>query len=1107
MPQLQTQSFMPTSERGKESAGMSEKLILRGQREISSLDIAHALHAAGDRLILPTDEQRAIIESTHFGPTVIIAGAGSGKTETMSQRVLWLVANGVVAPEEILGLTFTRKAAGELATRIRKRLRQLRIAGLLPVDHLTGIAPEIAVEVSTYHSYAGRTLSTHGIRMGIDTDGEPLGEAAAWQLCAQIVNSFTELDRPISHKPNHVIQAVLQLSGELGEHNQSTHAIRSLLEPLEAKFLALDIPRSDTVLSKALEVIQERLALLPMIEKMDQSRLELGQLTFNDQMSYAAKLVEEVLEIGALERAKYRVVLLDEYQDTSYSQVRFLSSLFGGAEGGHHVTAVGDPNQAIYGWRGASSATLETFSSHFGSATKNFDLLTTWRNDQRILDVANLVVEHTAELSGDRKAVTSLAARPDAGVGEVRCTLATTLSEEAEGIADYFHGLWHDPARLALPPAKRSTFAVLLRVKAYIPQIEAALRTRGLKTEVVGMSGLVHVPEIAEIIALLRTIIFPDSGTALARLLLGPRLALGPKDLSALGKYSRTIARNSHLDRSTKLEEIIESGDQSVMESDDFATGSIIEALEEIHNAPSVDFSAEGLKRLMEFRDELATFRRDAHGSLTDIVIAAERFLRLDTELLVRDGAALGRRHIEKFLDEAAAFSRNGATLSTFLLWLDTAEEREAGLKPSQITVSHDAVQILTIHNSKGAEWDVVAVPGLVEEVFPNKGHSNSWLKYSGSLPLALRGDHLQFHDFEFPLVENPKNSLVKNALGAFEEEWAKKKRYEELRLGYVAFTRAKSHLYLSASYFREGAKAKDQSELFTIAHNYLAELAPDALSIVAEIPDENPDVTRPRTAQWPVSQPRYEEIRDSAARVRSAAQFDFDGDLTALSSDELSLVEDAQAIITEMRNRHGSTTVYLPERLSVSTLITLKTDPEALALNIRRPMPRHTDRFAQRGTEFHLWLERYFNTQTLFDDDIFEPEPLIDLTLKELQDKWLASSWAKRSPHEVEAGFETVIAGIVLKGRIDAIYKDGDQYEVVDWKTGRVKSGEELEQASIQLAMYRLAYAKLHNIPIENIRAAFYYVADDQSIYRDALSEEDEIAAIIASVEIETDR
>ena len=173
-------------------------------KEISSVEIARKLGSLKDKLILPTEEQQAIIESKHWGPAVIIAGAGSGKTETMSQRVLWLVANGVVAPHEILGLTFTRKAAGELSQRIRKRLRELRKVGLLPEDGETGLSPDIAVEVSTYHSYAGRALNEYGILMGVDSSVEPIGEAAAWQLTHQIVTREGDLVFPLTLSLIHI---------------------------------------------------------------------------------------------------------------------------------------------------------------------------------------------------------------------------------------------------------------------------------------------------------------------------------------------------------------------------------------------------------------------------------------------------------------------------------------------------------------------------------------------------------------------------------------------------------------------------------------------------------------------------------------------------------------------------------------------------------------------------------------------------------------------------------------------------------------------------------------------------------------------------------------
>ena len=1070
--------------------------------EITSLQIAEALARGGDKLITPTSEQRAIIESRHFGPAVIIAGAGSGKTETMSQRVLWLVANGVVTPNEILGLTFTRKAAGELASRIRKRLRQLRNSGLIPPVSGSNFPVDISVDVATYHSYAGRTLAEHGIRLGIDTDGDPLGEAAAWQLTYTIVNSFADLDFDIGHKPDFVVDAVMALSAELGEHNQSVADIRPFLEDFLARLEAVTVGGNDVV-RDALATINERLAILPMVEKLDEHRLLTGQLTFNDQMSYAARLVELVPEISEIERARYKVVLLDEYQDTSYSQVRFLSTLFGN---GHAVTAVGDPNQAIYGWRGASAETLSTFSSTFGGHCVEFDLLTTWRNDQRILDFSNLVVDRISEAAGISFGVKELRARPGAGLGELACGLYVTPADEAAAIAKYIERLWQDPARQKLKEEDRSSFAVLVRVKSYIPLIEMALREQNIPTEVIGVGGLIHIPEIADIIALLRTITYPDAGSALARLLVGPYLALGPKDLAALGSFSREVARRSNSRRSDRLEAILEFGLEENLDANDFAIGSIIEALELISEAPSEIFSVEGLSRLKKFSRDLTALRRAMTGSITDKIATAERFLGLDVETLVRDGWQNGRRHLDKFLDEAAAFQRTGGTISAFLSWLETAEKREGGLKPATVTVDNRAVQILTIHAAKGAEWDVVVVPGLLKDVFPNKStRSSSWIKYSGSLPIKFRGDRLQLTDFEFPTGDAAlKASEVSKAIARFEDAHKERHYLEELRLGYVAFTRAKSHLLCTASWFRDGKDPVDQSELFTMVYNFISAHDAQAILSSSEVPEENPAIAAPRTEVWPLASTRSQLIAQSAQLVEHATSIEIEAALISENDPyRFSLLQDAKALIHEVHQSQKTELVYLPQRLSVSTLITMQKGLSELASDIRRPMPRHIDQYAKRGTDFHLWVERQFGAQTLFDEDFLDPTAPSDVPLKELQEKWLASTWAKRDPIAVEEGFETVIQGVVLRGRIDAVYRDGDMYDVVDWKTGRVKAGDDLENASIQLAMYRLAYSLAHQIPIEKIRAAFHYVADNNTVFRENLSSTEEIAAIIGSVDL----
>ena len=324
--------------------------MIESKIKYSAEAIGDALRTIDPKFRGPSDEQIPIIESLHLGPTVVIAGAGSGKTETMSARVLWLVANGIVRPEEILGLTFTRKAAGELSSRIRKRLRQLRKLGLLPIDATSKSEIDIAVSVSTYHSYAGRVLSEHAIRIGVDATYDPIGEAAAWQIANNIVNNFASEatnGSDISHSAKTIVDKVMGLSAALGEHGKTTAEVREFCESILDKFATISDSQSNDPVRDLQSSLKERLAILPMVDEYERYRHERGLLTFNDQMSLVAKLVngEFGQEIIDAERAKFKIVLLDEYQDTSVSQVKFLSALFGN---GHAVTAVGDPNPRYF---------------------------------------------------------------------------------------------------------------------------------------------------------------------------------------------------------------------------------------------------------------------------------------------------------------------------------------------------------------------------------------------------------------------------------------------------------------------------------------------------------------------------------------------------------------------------------------------------------------------------------------------------------------------------------------------------------------------------------------------------------------------------------------
>lgn len=1035
----------------------------------------------------PVTPYQSEIISSPLEPSVVIAGAGSGKTETMSNRVLYLVANGFVTPDQILGLTFTRKAAGELSVRIRKRLRQL--AADKDFKHITSTS----TSVTTYHSYAGKLLSEHAIRYGIDADAEPLGEAAIWQIASDVVRNWSDDSYRNQSAVSTVIKDLLGLSKLMLEHQVKAEDIERIGNEVLASLQNLN-GSSNAEVRDVAKAMRQRNSLLPMVETFMRRRKAAGEFSFDDQMSLAADIAQNFEDVGVLERGKYKVVLLDEYQDTSQSQVRMLSSLYGG---GHPVMAVGDPSQAIYTWRGASAGTMASFATYFPKNSDQvgkaqFSLPTTFRNDEMILSVANRI-SGEIKLAGGQQVV-ELEARPQAGKGEVAYGIFETIDAEAQAITEYVQKNWS--------PSTGKTCAVLVRKRSQISAIEAALHEAGIAVEVIGIGGLIHVPEVADVVTMLKIITDPDAGSALMRHLTGPRINLGPRDIAALGTFSRERAKAMHADSKTFIKKIA-AGNPEQLEADDQFAGSIIDALDEIQDAKKYGFSDVGYQRLVRFAGDLRRLRARAGGQITDLISEIENYLTLESEITLRDGNQSGRRHLDRFLDEAAKFERTGGTVSAFLVWLDIAADAEGGLKAGAPEIRSDVVQILTIHMAKGAEWDVVVVPGLAEGTFPggNTGDSDNWLKNEKHVPFELRADAHELP--RFSLAGITKNSDAAKAIKAFGKECTNNiKMREEMRLAYVAITRAKSHLLCTTSWWRDGTQAVAPSEIFTMIAAAASGLGGLLVSDVAAPEDgaENPTIENPISAQWPRDPlgNRRQAFDAAIELVRSAPIHS----LQESKSEEInSWIGDAQALINEQRKVKDQTIrVALPPRLSTSTLVALHKDPQELALNIRRPMPRGQDQYSRRGTAFHLWVERQFtDAATLFGDEYLDYlDPLEeDSKLEDLKKAWLGSEYANRTPVRVEVPFETTIAGILVRGRIDAIYATADGFEVVDWKTGSTKLDA---SAAVQLAMYRLAWAKLSGTDISKISAAFHYVPTSVTDRPADLLDESALIALITN-------
>lgn len=1044
----------------------------------------------------PTPEQAEVVAADPASPGLVIAGAGSGKTETMAARVVWLVANGYAEPDGVLGLTFTRKAAQQLADRVRSRLRRLAGSGVLDEQRRAAV---LAGEptVLTYHAYAGRLVAEHALRLPADPGARLLTETGAWQLAHRVTSGW-EADLDLDRVPRTVTGYLLGLAGQFAEHLCEPDDLRrvtgALLAAVEAAAPAkrqrgpLHSRLADYVTPQ-----RTRLALLPLLQRYTELKRSEGVLDFGDQMGIAARLAEAHPEVGAAERARYSAVLLDEYQDTGHAQRVLLRALYGSGCA-LAVTAVGDPCQSIYGWRGASAANLPRFTTDFpdadGRPAATRGLLTSFRNPPEVLGLANAMA---GRLQAQRVQVGQLRARDGAPAGDVCCALLPDVRAEVDWVADGVASRWHAAAAARDGPP---TAAVLVRRRADMGPIAAALRARGVAVEVVGLGGLLDTPEVRDLVSVLRLLVDPLAGSAAARLLSGARWRLGAADLAALWRRARELAFDGPGASSHGGQHILGTGPRGAedvlaalpgeLPGEQSEQAGLVDALDSPGEAR--DYSAEGHARLRRLGAELHALRRRVTQPLTDLVADAERSLLLDTESLARPGPA-GRAHLDAFADVVADFAAANptASLPALLDYLTAAEEAEDGLEPGEVEVATDRVQVLTVHAAKGLEWEIVAVPHLVAGVFPGPRLSASWVRSVTELPAELRGDRPDLPSLTLPPGADQKE--LAEALAAHDAEFEERRLEEERRLLYVALTRSERVLLTSGHHWGDsGADPRGPSEFLTELRD-----AGAAVAAWTEPPAEgepNPLESTRREVSWPADPlgARREGVEQGARLVLAAQQSRAEPDGAAPVDDREGWQAEIDVLLAEREARRAEEAVPLPAHLSVSQLVELRADPGALAARLRRPLPYPPNPLARRGTAFHAWLERRFGSTRLIDLDELpgaaDADAAPDADLVALQQAFLDSEWAARSPHEVEVPFETVVDGIGLRGRMDAVFADPDGgYTVVDWKTGAVPEEGKLATVSVQLAAYRLAWSALSDTPLQQVRAAFHYVHPDVTL------------------------
>ncbi|WP_258370699.1 ATP-dependent DNA helicase [Curtobacterium sp. MCLR17_043] len=1044
--------------------------------------IRHGADAIADALgrPRPTAQQRAVIESP-LVPALVVAGAGSGKTETMASRVVWLLANGLVRPDEVLGLTFTRKAAGELSVRINDRIRALEDVGLIT----PGDAFE-APTVSTYNAFANAVFRENALLVGRDGESQVLTEPSAWQLARRVVvaardDRLAGLDRDVDT----LTAAVVALAGATSEH---------LVEPEDLRRFAiefselLELPgnrgKPYKAITDAVAAIGALEPLADLVAEFRRQKVDRGFVEFSDQIALALAAAESAPRVVSDLRSRYGVVLLDEYQDTSVVQTRFLARLFRG----HSVMAVGDPHQSIYGFRGASAANLARFPHDFGgdepgvAEPVTFALSTSWRNPVDVLAGANAIVSPLSEAS--EVDVERLSPRPGADAGTVRVVFPETLPEEADEVA-----AWFQDHRRQNPAG---SMALLLRARKDLAAFTAALGARGVPYHVLGTGGLLQRPEIVDLVACLRVLHDPAAGNDLIRLLAGARWRVGAADIVALHQLARWLFQRDHTQQ--RLDDDLTAAFRASVAAGEH--GSIVDALDFVATAPDEHGALEGItpagrSRMRALGGQLAMLRSRAGSDLVDFVTLVVQEMRLDIEVAAHEQGS--GAYLDAFIDELAGFvsTDDRADLGSFLGWIDAAARRD-DMGPRSEEPEAGTVQILTIHGSKGLEWDAVAVPRMVEGGLPARPQegSSGWLGF-GRLPYEFRGDAAELPRLAWRGQETQKD--VTTAIDAFKEQVKARNEDEERRLTYVALTRAKHDLLVSGSFWAGGVRPTEPSR-------YLRDLVDAGVIDGAAIPettvhDENPMGESGATQTWPHVPfgQRAPRVLAAAERVRNANP----GAAGRFAADIDLLLAERHA------TRNAKHAVAVPHRVPASGFKDYLTEPDSVAERLRRPMPERPYRATRLGTLFHQWVEQRarsggaLETLDVWDgeldldaDDLADSSPDAVVTdddarrLADFQATFARSRWAGLTPIEVEREIHIPFLGHSVVCKLDAVYEIEGRAEVVDWKTGKAPSGaDDLARRTLQLALYRVAYAEFTGRPLDQVDAVFYFVADDLEV------------------------
>ena len=980
------------------------------------------------------EKQKQAVEYKR-GSLLIIAGAGTGKTAVITQRIVHIINNKWAKPDEILALTFTEKAADEMLQRVDESM---------PIGYGD-------VWISTFHSFCDRILKQEGYNIGLDTDYTLMSTAQAYVFLRKHLFDFSlKKFRPYGN-PTKFINDLLDHFSRLQDEDVS---------PSEYLEYAKSLSRKDSVEK---EEYEDTLELATVYDEYTKLKMQNSMLDFGDLILFTIKLFREKPNVLKKYQEKFKYILVDEFQDTNYSQ-NVLVNILGGLDPkkdmdkvgkvNPNLTVVGDDDQAIYKFRGAAISNILQFKQYYPKA-KEIVLTENYRSHQKILDSAYTLIKNNNpyRLEVTEKIDKKLIARESFPSDDDVVNLVTAQSEDAEGewIAQKILSLTGNSKNISVEGAQRfdesgqsafvelvpdrkykfSDIAILVRANAHADSIAQNLRYFGVPYKLGGSRGLYFREEVKILISFLKALIDYKDEVSMYMVLSMPEWGLSAREFLEVNR----IAREDHV---SVLEELEGMFGISIGNSMQF----IINELGEKIFSQS---SREGIKKFLSIYDKCVHMLKE-NKSIGEILLY---FVHESNYIngLLEDGGNLAEfkvNNLAKFFNTINEYERVNpdSNMYEYVDFLNySIEVGDSPLVDQEDLSEYDAVNILTVHSAKGLEFPVVFLVNLVADRFPSQNRRDT-----------------------IPIPQD----LIKESLSGLDER--DEHLAEERRLFYVGATRAKEKLYLTAANFYGNAKRKKKPSIF-----------------LNEILDR--DVTE-----------------------------EFDNPMAVKSNDELDVYkENAKNIIPD------SIKIVVGDKVSYSQVNTYMECPKKYEYAYVLQIPTLPHSSLSFGSTVHATLKDFYTLLQRYKEGLGITEPPTQEDLIELfKKRWISRGYENKKheeerkesgikamkeyykkffsidqiPYRLEQPFTVHLPEGSFVGKIDRIdlVKAGDipEVEIIDYKTGHLKDEHDIKN-DLQLPLYCI-FAE-QSLGVKVVKAKYIFIEEGVEVEVDISKERREKA------------